>query len=281
MSLDRTVPQREEGKPCSQFMCLVHGNSAAINTVTISKVKVNEDPSEILAVSASDPEININDEDIRANGTLQGNSAATYIELIDPSSCVSDFIACEVTFTNRSGHSEESIAIAGPGNLSKLQAVPMTDTEVQDTMSQVEALPRQFYYPYVSELRFLGDKMIRNERYFETRSDRLDKKLSENIETVQRRANTLEDSVLERVSSVETSLASRISRLEDRFSYNLLSESSETSSDVAQTLAHMERRLNDVTATLEQVNASNVASPDDGNHDAQVKSQHIYGIAFL
>ena len=90
MTLDRTVPQREEGKPCSEFMCLVHGNSAAINTVTISRVKVNEDPSEILAVSASDPEININDEDIRGKGTLQGNSAAIYIELSDPSSCVSD-----------------------------------------------------------------------------------------------------------------------------------------------------------------------------------------------
>ncbi|KAK3758654.1 hypothetical protein RRG08_061097 [Elysia crispata] len=104
---------------------------------------------------------------------------------------------------------------------------------------------------------------------FETLKDRLDRRLNQNIDTVNRRANTLENSVLGRVSSVETDFFSRFSRLEDRVSSILLSESPDTSSDVAQSLADMERRLKDLTAAVKQVNDSKVALQDDGHQDPQ------------
>ncbi|KAK3783114.1 hypothetical protein RRG08_042080 [Elysia crispata] len=212
VSLERTVPLREEGKPCGQFVCLVQGNSVSINTVTISRVKTIGEPTELLAVTTSTPEMNISAGNIQGNGTLRANSAAIYIELSDPSSCGSDFIASEVTFTSRSGHSGASFTIAGPGTLPKLQAVPKADKECQETRTGLEA---------------------------------------------------------ERVSSVEKYFSSRLSRLEDRVSSILLSGSPDTSSDVAQSLADMERRLEDLTAAVEQVNVSKVASPDGGHQDVQ------------
>ncbi|KAK3762652.1 hypothetical protein RRG08_042073 [Elysia crispata] len=156
--------------------------------------------------------MNISAGNIQGNGTLRANSAAIYIELSDPSSCGSDFIASEVTFTSRSGHSGASFTIAGPGTLPKLQAVPKADKECQETRTGLEA---------------------------------------------------------ERVSSVEKYFSSRLSRLEDRVSSILLSGSPDTSSDVAQSLADMERRLEDLTAAVKQVNVSKVASPDGGHQDVQ------------
>ena len=185
-------------------MCLVHGNSATINTVTISKVKVNGDVSEVLAVSASDPEINLKDEDIRANGTLQGNSAAIYIELSDPSSCVSDFIACEVTFTNRSGHSGESFITAGPGKLPSNHAVPMIDRERRETVNGVEASPRPSRNQYLSELKMLRDK-ISVETDLSSRISRLEDRVSSKF---------LSESS-ETSSDVAQSLHNIVSRLED------------------------------------------------------------------
>ena len=213
MSLERTVPLREDGKPCGQFVCLVQGNSVSINTVTISRVKTIGEPTELLAVTTSTPEMNISAGNIQGTATLRANSAAIYIELSDPSSCGSDFIASEVTFTSRSGHSGASFTIAGPGTLPKLQAVPKADKECQETRTGLEA---------------------------------------------------------ERVSSVEKYFSSRLSRLEDRVSSILLSGSRDTSSDVAQSLADMERRLEDLTAAVKQVNVSKVASPDVGHQDVQV-----------
>ena len=211
VSLERTVPLREEGKPCGQFVCLVQGNSVSINTVTISRVKTIGEPTELLAVTTSTPEMNISAGNIQGNGTLRANSAAIYIELSDPSSCGSDFIASEVTFTSRSGHSGASFTIAGPGTLPKLQAVPKADRESQETRTGLEA---------------------------------------------------------ERVSLVEKYFSSRLSRLEDRVSSIL--PSPDTSSDVAQSLADMKRRLEDLTADVEQMNVSKVGSPDSGHQDVQV-----------
>ena len=277
MSLERTVPLREEGKPCGQFVCLVQGNSVSINTVTISRVKATGEPSELLAVTTSTPEMNISAGNIQGNGTLRANSAAIYIKLSDLSSCGSDFIASEVTFTNRSGHSGASFTIAGPGTLPKLQAVPKAERERQETRTGMEALPRPSSKPYLSEMWILRDRITKVEGKFVTLSDRLDRKLSQNIDTRHRRASTLE-----RVSSVETDFSSRLSRLEDRVSSILLSGSPDTSSDVAQSLADMERRLEDLTAAVEQVNVSKVASPDGGHQNVQVESQYIYSyVSFL
>ena len=271
MSLERTVPLSEEGKPSGQFVCLVQGNSVSINTVTISRVKTTGEPSELLAVTTSTPEMNISAGNIQGNGTLRANSAAIYIKLSDPSSCGSDFIASEVTFTNRSGHSGASFTIAGPGTLPKLQAVPKAERESPETRTGLESLPRPSSKPYLSEMWILRDRITKVEGKFETLSDRLDRKLSQNIDTLHWRASTLE-----RVSSMETYFSSRLSRLEGRVSSILLSKSPDTSSDVAHSLANIERRLEDLTAAVEQVSVLKVASPDGGHQDVQVKSQYIY-----
>ncbi|KAK3764031.1 hypothetical protein RRG08_042083 [Elysia crispata] len=152
----------------------------------------------------------------------------------------------------------------GCGNSPKLQAVLKADRESQETRTGMEALPRRSSKPYLSEIWFLRDKITKIEGKFETLSDRLDRKLSQNIDTRHRRASTLE-----RVSSVETDFSSRLSRLEDRVSSILLSESPDSSSDVAESLADMERRLEDLTAAVEQVNVSKMASPDGGHQDVQ------------
>ncbi|KAK3777353.1 hypothetical protein RRG08_012018 [Elysia crispata] len=67
----------------------------------------------------------------------------------------------------------------------------------------------------------------------------------------------------------------KVFAIEDRVSSILLSESPDTSSDVAQSLANIERRLQDLTAAVEQVNVSKVASPDGGHQDVQTIQRQV------
>ncbi|KAK3777354.1 hypothetical protein RRG08_012019 [Elysia crispata] len=134
----------------------------------------------------------------------------------------------------------------------------------------MEALSRPSSKPYLSEMCILRDRITKVEGKFETLSDRLDRKLSQNIDTLHWRASTLE-----RVSSMETYFSSRLSRLEGRVSYILLSKSPDTSSDVAHSLANIERRLEDLTAAVEQVSVLKVASPDGGHQDVQTIQRQV------
>ncbi|KAK3787085.1 hypothetical protein RRG08_013462 [Elysia crispata] len=278
LSMDRMLLPGEESDPCSQIVCRIHGNSFTVNNVTASRVKVNGDSSELLVVTTDAPEISISVGNIGANGTLKSNRATIYIDLADISSCDSDSIVCKVTFTNESGHRGETFTMAGPRKLPRFPAPPQADRENTVSVKESKFTPYKTGSPYLSELWFLGEKITKVEGKFETLSDRLDRRLSQNIDAVQSRAGTLENSVLERVSSVETDFSSRVSRLEDRVSSILLSESPDTSSDVAQSLADMERRLEDMRAELDQMNVSKTVSAESGHREKPVSCES--GMAF-
>ena len=173
--------------------------------------------------------------------------------------------------------------IAGVGKHSKFLTASQNRIHKNDgvTSTHTKVVSSKASNLYSPELWHLGDKIIKIEDKFETLKDRLDRRLNQNIDTVNRRANTLENSVLGRVSSVETDFSSRFSRLEDRVSSILQSESPDTSSDVAQSLADMKRRLEDLTAAVDRMNASKVALQDDGHQDPQVNSQYYTFDYFL
>ena len=270
VSLDRSFLPHKEGAPCSQLVCRVTENSASVKSVTMSKVKVNGDPSELLAVTADAPEMDISVDTIRGNGTLRDNSAILYVDLSNISSCQSEYVTCEISYTTESGQSEQAFSIAGPGKPSRFTAT--TQTHRENLLPVQEARPTRYKIgsPFLSELWFLGEKITKVEGKFETLSDRLDRRLSQNIDAVQSRAGTLENSVLERVSSVETDFSSRVSRLEDRVSSILLSDSPDTSSNVAQSLADMERRLEDMRTELDRMNQSRAVYHGDQNQEEQV-----------
>ena len=214
------------------------------------------------------------------------NSAIIYVDLTDVLSCVSDFITCEVSYGTKENQTGEVFTIAGPGKLPTFQPSPHQEREnpVPRTVSQSKAPSYTSGNPYLSELWFLGDKLTKVEGKFETLSDRLESRLTQNMESVQRRAGTLENSVLERVTSVETDFSSRVSRLEDRVSSLLLTQSPDFSSDVDKTLVNMERRLGDVDQTLvdmerrlggvertlDQINTSKALSQGEGRQEEQV-----------
>ena len=110
----------------------------------------------------------------------------------------------------------------------------------------------QFTNPYVSELWMLGNKMTRVEDKFQTFGDRVDIKL----DSLRKRATSLENDVLERVASVETDFSSRVSRLEDRLASVILSKSQETEPDESQAIATIKDDLTEVTRSVEMLNRS-------------------------
>ncbi|KAK3739876.1 hypothetical protein RRG08_020319 [Elysia crispata] len=79
--MDRMLLPSEENDCGSQIVCRIHGNSFTVSNVTASRVKVNGDSSELLAVTTDAPEIAISVGNIGANGTLKSNTATIYIDL--------------------------------------------------------------------------------------------------------------------------------------------------------------------------------------------------------
>ena len=107
----------------------------------MSKVKVNGEVSEILAVTTNTPEIEVVSGKTRGNGTLVDNSAIIYVDLTDVSSCVSDFITCEVYYGTKAYQTGEVFTIAGPGKLPTFQPSPQQErgNPVPRTASQSKA----------------------------------------------------------------------------------------------------------------------------------------------
>ena len=277
LTLDRDILlPSEDGASCSQLICRANGNSGIINSVTVSKVKVNGVLSELLALTINNAEIEVVGDKIRGNGSLEDNSATIYIDTRDVSSCESDVFTCDVGYTDKDGDVKEAFAISGSGKLPRLNPASPQERErpVPVTNTHSSAPSYTLGNPYVSELWFLGDKITKVEGKFETLSDRLERRLTQNMESIQTRAGTLENSVLERVTSVETDFSSRVSRLEDRVSSLLLTQSPDSSSDVDQTLVDMERRLEGVEKTLDQINTSK-AVPENGRHNEEQVILHL------
>ena len=111
---------------------------------------------------------------------------------------------------------------------------------------------QQFKNPYVSELWMLGNKMLRVEDKFQTFGDRVIIKL----DSLRKRATSLENGVLERVVSVETEISSRVSRLEDRLASVILSKSQEPEPDESRAIATIKDDLTGVTRSVEMLNKS-------------------------
>ena len=104
----------------------------------------------------------------------------------------------------------------------------------------------------MSELWLLGNKVTRVEDKFQTFGDRVDIKL----DSLRKRATSLENDVLERVASVETDFSSRVSRLEDRLASVLLSKSQETEPDESQAIKAIKDDLTDLTRSNKMLNES-------------------------
>ena len=98
----------------------------------------------------------------------------------------------------------------------------------------------------------LGNKMTRVEDKFQTFGDRVDIKL----DSLRKRATSLENHVLERVASVETDFSSRVSRLEDRLASVILSKSQEPEPDESKAIATIKDDLTEVTRSVEMLNIS-------------------------
>ena len=94
--------------------------------------------------------------------------------------------------------------------------------------------------------------MTRVEDKFQTFGDRVDIKL----DSLRKRATSLENDVLERVASVETDFSSRVSRLEDRLASVLLSKSRETEPDESQAINAIKEDVTDLTRSVEMLNES-------------------------
>ncbi|KAK3762653.1 hypothetical protein RRG08_042074 [Elysia crispata] len=215
-SLVRTESSTDD-KLCSQLICRVQGMSVFIDDVTISKASVDGVSRKLMTTSTNSPESSIVGTTTKGNGTLKDNSATLFIDFL---SCESDFIICEVTYTDGSNQKENAFMIAGLGKHSKFLTASQNRIHKNDgvTSTHTKVVSSKASNIYSPELWHLGDKIIKIEDKFETLKDRLDRRLNQNIDTVNRRANTLENSVLGRVSSVETDFSSRFSRLEDRVS---------------------------------------------------------------
>ncbi|GFR79851.1 ficolin-1 [Elysia marginata] len=262
LSLDRDISTGGRDGMCGQLTCQASGHSVTISSLTITVFEISGSHHEMLAVTKTEPDMVVNVDAIRGNGTLKSNQALAHLNLLTTEVCDSYYFTCQVNFTALDGHAHQIFTMTGPGTPPRFQAATHTDQKHPVTVTETKFTPPKTDNLYLSELWFLGEKITKVEGKFETLRDRLDKRLRENIEAVQSRAGTLENSVLKRVSSVETDFSSRVSRLEDRLSSILLAESPDTRSEVAQSLADMERRLDDVTEKLDQTNATKIASSE-------------------
>lgn len=242
-----------DGSPCSQVTCRAKGNSVSITRVSVSKANSTGKNSELLAITSNKPEAEVLFDKVRGNGSLEKNFAFIRLELVEKASCESDYFICKASFVLSSGETGMTFAMAGPGEPLYFQT--STPTVIGDAgIEQPSGSMLKNYSPYASEIWFLGNKVTRVEGKFEAFSERLDKKINQNVDEMRERTGTLENTVLGRVASVETEFSARTSRLEDRVSSILLSHSSDFDPIVTKTLEDFERKLELATNSLVVLN---------------------------
>ncbi|KAK3702570.1 hypothetical protein RRG08_042562 [Elysia crispata] len=264
---------------CGQLTCRAKGNSVSINSVALTKVNAAGKSGNLLTVSESKPEGEVLLDNIRGNGSLEKNFAFIRMELSESASCESDYFTCKVTFALESGQTGTSFIMTGPGEPVNLQTGTQTDREQVVNVSRSGPTSFKSANPYTSDIWFLGNKITRVEGKFETLSDRLDRKMSENVDAIRKRTGTLENTVLERVASVETDFSARASRLEDRVSSIMLSQSSETRPGVTQALNGLEEKLKYMTSSLATMNET-LTTPDKGYRGAEQPQTCERGMGF-
>ncbi|KAK3738669.1 hypothetical protein RRG08_048206, partial [Elysia crispata] len=182
------------------------------------------------------------------------------------SSCRSDYFTCEVTFTRRSGEKGKAFSMAGPGESPSCQREGKSDWKTRENGPSSSPPAKSLSNPYISEIWFLGEKIIKIEGKFTTLSDRLERRMSQSVKDVHDRTSSLENSVMERVTSSETGFSERISRLEDRVASSLLSQSQSPEERPVDPglLEAVERRLDDMTLALEGLNVSTSTASQEG-----------------
>ena len=271
LTLDRQIIFHESSiDPCGQVACQAKGNHVTVTRVTVTTIKADEKPTELLAVTTNRSENEIRTDNIHGNGTLNNNEAKIYLDLKDVSACDSEYFICEVTYTKPSGEEQTDFTMAGPGKFQNLESPSEPDEKTPERVAMSKSSSYSSGDPYRSELWFLGDKITKIEGKFETLRDRLDRKTTQNIDAVHKRASVLENSVLERVTSVETDFSTRVSRLEDRVSSLLLPESRDASSPSGQSLSDLARRVDEVSSSLEVLNMSRGIPQSEGHKEPKV-----------
>ncbi|GFR72414.1 fibrinogen-related protein 3.1 [Elysia marginata] len=255
ISLERQRIFVDSGTSCAHLTCLAKGNSVSVISVTLStKVNATGKKNELLTVTTNKPEGDVLLDNVRGNGSLEKQLAFIRLELSERTICESDYFICKAVFVLESGERQVAFTMAGPGEPPDSQDTAQADREGIVQLSESTPSTQKTTNAFVSDLWFLGNKITRVESKFETLRDRLDTKISQNVDAMRKRTGTLENSVLERVASVETDFSARASRLEDRVSSILLSHSPDTGLDVTQTVADFEKKLAAMTSLLATMN---------------------------
>ncbi|KAK3781983.1 hypothetical protein RRG08_048204, partial [Elysia crispata] len=267
MTFDRDVfLEAEEGDSCGQLTCSTRGNLENIDSVTMRRTKPSGVCDELLSITRESPHRVVSLDSFRANGTLEDNTAQVTLDLVEMSSCRSDYFTCEVTFTRRSGETGKAFSMSGPGESPSCQREGKSDWKTRENGPSSSPPAKSLSNPYISEIWFLGEKIIKIEGKFTTLSDRLERRMSQSVKDVHDRTSSLENSVMERVTSSETGFSERISRLEDRVASSLLSQSQSLEERPVDPglLEAVERRLDDMTLVLEGLDVSTSTASQEG-----------------
>ncbi|GFR69611.1 hypothetical protein ElyMa_005636400 [Elysia marginata] len=254
LALNREVVWKDRGgNHCGALTCRAKGDQATIDSVTVTAVRGPESSTELLTVATSRSKVEIRTDNFHANGSLVNNEATIYLDGMKHSSCASDHFTCTVIFTKESGEKGKIFTITGPGNPLETKTHSASDSK---TAAKPVRFPTPLGNPFASEMWFLGDKITKIEGKFETLRNRLDSRMTQNVDAIHERAGALENNVLERVASVESDVSSRVSRLEDRVSSLLLAQSRDAGPNSAQTSTDLEKRLDEIGSTLDRLNVS-------------------------
>ena len=111
--------------PCGQLICRAKGNSFTIKVISMTKVKVSGESTDVMKVSANQSQNEVSsDNDVRGNGTLVNNQGHITLDLLAPDVCESSYFICGVTYTAESGQTQTSFTTAGPGQPRSFQPYP-------------------------------------------------------------------------------------------------------------------------------------------------------------
>ncbi|GFO12134.1 fibrinogen-related protein 3.1 [Plakobranchus ocellatus] len=260
--LDRQMQLSSTDDVCGQFTCRAKGNSVTIANITLSRVRDARETTRLFTLTRESFEKRVHIDNILINGSLENKLAIIQVDMVNVSSCDSEYFVCQVTYLKQSGQIQSEFIMIGSGQFADAQSVSEPASNRRSTQLSSTRSP----YSYVSELLLLNEKVNNVESKFQSLSDRLDDKVRRNTETVLERTGSLENSVLRRVTSVETDISQRVSRLEDRLS-NMMLDRPQQNSDYAESLADLEKRLAEVVVTVNKSITSEELRQENNGHD--------------
>ncbi|GFO12135.1 fibrinogen-related protein 3-2 [Plakobranchus ocellatus] len=260
--LDRQMQLSSTDDVCGQFTCRAKGNSVTIANITLTRISAARETTRLFTLTRENFEKRVRIDNILINGSLENKLAIIQVDMVNVSSCDSEYFVCQVTYLKQSGQIQSEFIMIGSGQFPNAQSV----SEPASNPGSRQLSSTRSPYSYVSELLLLNEKVNNVESKFQSLSDRLDDKVRRNTETVLERTGSLENSVLQRVTSVETDISQRVSRLEDRLS-NMMLDQPQQKSEYAESLADLEKRLAEVVVTVNKSIASVELRQENNGHD--------------